>query len=100
VKAAESESGKPSDRMEATASTPVARARLGRLLRGVVLGWLLPLAVALVVIQLFVYRQTSVRGFAPRPASGLQDLSGEADLQARFARDIGHPRLLLLISPT
>jgi len=66
----------------------------------VVLGWLLPLVVALVLIQLFVYRQTSVPGFAPRPASGLQDLSSEADLQARFAQDIGHPRLLLLISPT
>ena len=54
----------------------------------------------LVVIQFFVYRETSVPGFAPRPASGLQELSGEADLQARFAQDIGHPRLLLLISPT
>jgi hypothetical protein len=90
----------PSDRLESTASRQVGRPRLGRFLRGVVLGWLLPLAVALVVIQLFVYRETSVPGFASRPASGLQDLSTEADLQARFAQDIGHPRLLLLVSPT
>ncbi len=67
---------------------------------GALLGWLLPLVVALVVIQLLVYRETSVPGFAPRPASGLHDLSSEADLQARFAQDIGHARLLLLISPT
>ena len=64
------------------------------------LGWLLPVVVVLVVIQLFVYRETAVPGLAPRLASGLQDLSSEADLQARFARDISHPRLLLLISPT
>jgi hypothetical protein len=64
---------------------PVSRIRLGGLLRGAVVGWLLPLVVALVAIQLFVYRQTSVPGLAPRPASGLQDLSSEADLQARAA---------------
>jgi hypothetical protein len=86
--------------MDMSAASQVPRTRIGRVLRGVVLGWLLPLAVALVVIQLFVYRATTVPGFAPRPASGLQDLSSEADLQARFAQDIGHPRLLLLISPT
>jgi hypothetical protein len=83
--------------MEVSAATWI---RLGRLLRGVVLGWLLPLAVVLLVVQLLVYRETSVPGFAPRPASGLQELSSEADLQARFAQDVGHPRLLLLISPT
>jgi hypothetical protein len=77
-----------------------SRIRFGWLLRGVVVGWLLPLAVALIAIQLFVYRQTSVPGLAPRPANGLQDLSSEADLQARFAQDIGHARLVLLISPT
>ena len=80
--------------------TFTSRIRVGRLLREVVLGWVLPLAVGLVVVQLFVYRQTSVPGFAARPASGMQDLSSEADLQARFAQDVGHPRLLLLISPT
>jgi hypothetical protein len=37
---------------------------------------------------------------AARPAGGLQDRTGEADLKARLARDAGHPRLLLLISPT
>ncbi len=78
----------------------VSRIRLGRLLRSVVLGWLLPVAVVLAVVQFFVYRGTSVPGFAPRPAPGMQDLSREADLQARFAQDIGHPRLVLLISPT
>jgi hypothetical protein len=69
-------------------------------MRGALLGWVLPLVVLLFVIQLFVYRETSVPGFAPRPESGLQELSSEADLQARFARDVGHTRLLLLISPT
>ena len=77
-----------------------SRIRFGRLLRGVVVGWLLPLVVVLIAIQLFVYRQTSVPGLAPRPAGGLQDLSSEADLQAQFAQDVGHSRLLLLISPT
>jgi hypothetical protein len=86
--------------MEATASTRVSWIRLRGLLRGVVLGWLLPLAVVLIVVQLLVYRGTSVPGFAPRPAGGIHDLSSEADLQARFAQDTGHPRLLLLISPT
>jgi hypothetical protein len=66
----------------------------------VLLGWVAPLAVVLVVIQLYVYRETSVPGLAPRPAAGLQDLSSEADLEARFARDVGHPRLVLLLSPT
>jgi hypothetical protein len=82
------------------AAAHVSWIRLGKLLRGVVLGWLLPVAVVLVVVQLFVYRATSVPGSAPRPASGLQDLSSEADLQGRFAQDIGHSRLVLLISPT
>jgi hypothetical protein len=86
--------------MNVTAATQVSRSRVGRLLRGLLLGWLLPLAVVLIVIQLFVYRETSVPGFAPRPAGGMLGLSSEADLQARFAQDIGHPRLLLLISPT
>ncbi|HEY3063904.1 MAG TPA: hypothetical protein VGL99_33455 [Chloroflexota bacterium] len=54
----------------------------------------------LIVVQILVYQETAVPGFAPRPASGMQDLSSEADLQARFAQDIGHTRLLLLISPT
>jgi hypothetical protein len=66
----------------------------------VFLGWVLPLLVVLIVVQILVYRQTSVPGLAPRPTSGLQDLTSEADLQVRFAQDIGHPRLLLLISPT
>ena len=80
--------------------TQASRSRVGNLLRGLLVGWLLPLAVIIVAIQLLVYRGTSVPGFAPRPASGMQDLSSEAELQARFAQDVGHPRLLLLISPT
>jgi hypothetical protein len=56
--------------------------------------------VVLIALQLFVYRATSVPGLAPRPANGLQNLSSEMDLQARFEQDIGHPRLVLLISPT
>ncbi len=71
-----------------------------RALRSLLLGWLLPLAVVLVFVQLVAYRETSVPGLAPRPASGLQELTSESDLQARFAEGGGHTRLLLLISPT
>jgi hypothetical protein len=100
MKPSESEPGKTLDRKQVTAATQVSRTRLGRLLRGVVVGWLLPIVLVLVVVQLLVYRETSVPGFAPRPGGGLQELSSEAELQARFAQDVGHPRLLLLISPT
>jgi hypothetical protein len=86
--------------MGVTNSRPPRRSSLGKLLKGLLLGWVLPLVVVLTVVQLLVYRQTSVPGLAPRPAGGLQDLTSEADLQARFSQDIGHPRLLLLISPT
>ena len=80
---------------------PSGRAAIfARQLRSLLLGWVLPLVAVLAVLQLVVYRETSVPGFAPRPASGLQDLGGVADLQARFDQDVGHPRLLLLISPT
>ena len=73
---------------------------LGGLVRVVLLRWLVPLALVLAVVQLLVYRQTTVPGLAPRPAGGLQALTSEADLQARFVQDVGHPRLVLLISPT
>jgi hypothetical protein len=70
----------------------------------VFLGWLVPLVLVLLVlvlvVQFLVYRETSVPGLAARPAGGLQELTSQADFQARFAQDVGHPRLLLLISPT
>jgi hypothetical protein len=73
---------------------------LWRWLRGVLLSWVLPIVAALVMIQLLVYRETSVPGLAPRPVTGLQELTSESDLQVRFAQDAGNTRLLLLISPT
>jgi hypothetical protein len=68
--------------------------------RAIVLGWVLPVVVALVVLQFWVYRATNIPGLAPRPASGLHELTTLADLQTAFANDIGKARLLLLISPT
>ena len=38
-------------------------------------------------------------GRAPEPA-GLRDLTGVAELKARFNRDAGKPRTVLLLSPT
>jgi hypothetical protein len=77
-----------------------AVAKLSHRLKAIVLGWLIPLVVALVIVQLVVYRETAVPGLAPRPASGLQELSSESDLQAHFMADAGHARLLMLVSPT
>jgi hypothetical protein len=86
--------------MHVTGRSASTLGKLGRPLRALLLGWLAPLALVVVVVQLLVYRETSVPGLAPRPAGGLHELAGEAELQARFAQDSGHPRLLLLISPT
>ena len=47
-----------------------------------------------------MYRATSVVGLASRPATGLQDIQSVSDLQTYFDRDIGRPRLVVLISPT
>ena len=37
---------------------------------------------------------------ASAPTADLQDLQAVGDLQSRFNADAGHPRLMLLISPT
>ena len=73
---------------------------LGRRAKGLLLGWVLPLAVVLVVLQIFLYRQSSIPGLAPHSLVGLMDLTSEPDLEVRFANDAGHTRLLLLVSPT
>jgi hypothetical protein len=67
-------------------------------LRG--LSWLAPLVIVLVVGLLFLYRNSSVPGLAPRPTSGLQDLQSLSDFQTRFNQDIGKPRLVVLLAPT
>jgi hypothetical protein len=56
--------------------------------------------VLFVVAQLWMYRATGVVGLAPRPATGLQDIQSVTDLQTYFDRDLGKPRLVVLISPT
>jgi hypothetical protein len=41
------------------------------------------------------------RPAAPAPGTtSLVDLQNEGDLEARFAQDMGKPRLVLLVSPT
>jgi hypothetical protein len=41
------------------------------------------------------------RPAAPAPGtSPLADITGVGDLEARFAQDVGKPRLVLLVSPT
>jgi hypothetical protein len=86
--------------MHVMGRSALASGKIAGPLKTVLLSWLMPLMFVLVVVQLLVYRTTSIPGLAPRPPGGLQDLNSEADLQARFAQDVGHPRLLLLISPT
>jgi hypothetical protein len=72
----------------------------GRLVRIGFIGVVLPLVILFVAIQLWMYRATGVVGLAPRPATGLQDIQSVSDLQTYFDRDIGKPRLVVLISPT
>jgi hypothetical protein len=64
------------------------------------LGWIVPVVVVLLAMQLWIYRGSSVPGIAPRPPDGIHELSNVQDLQSQFARDAGHARLVLLISPT
>ena len=73
---------------------------VGRLVRIGLIGVVLPLVILFVAVQLFMYRATSVVGLASRPATGLQDIQSVSDLQTYFDRDIGKPRLVVLISPT
>ena len=64
------------------------------------LAWIAPVAIALLVVMLVVYRASSVPGLAPRPANGLADLQDLSALQTQFNQDIGEPRLMLLVAPT
>lgn len=73
---------------------------VGRFLRIGLIGVVLTLVILFVAVQLFMYRATSVVGLAQQPATGLQDIQSVSDLQTYFDRDIGKPRLLVLISPT
>ena len=59
-----------------------------------------PVVVLLLAGQLWMYRATDIPGLGSRPVTGLQDIQSVADLRARFDRDAGRPRLVVLISPT
>jgi hypothetical protein len=68
---------------------------------------LLILAVLLVVAGIQVHNPGSYLselvsrvGEGTGPAATVHDLSGVDQLQARFNSDRGHPRLVLLLSPT
>ena len=73
---------------------------VGRFLRIGLVGAVGLVVMLFVVGQLWMYRATGVVGLAPRPATGLQDIQSVTDLQTYFDRDIGKPRLVVLISPT
>jgi hypothetical protein len=63
-------------------------------------GKLVFLAVCLLV---FVLVATGLHFLGPRsapPGVTMADLHGVADLQARFNADRGHPRLVMILSPT
>lgn len=49
-------------------SRPRTLARVRRVLKALIVSWLLPLVVVPLVVQLVVYRQTSIPGLAQRPA--------------------------------
>lgn len=73
---------------------------VGRVVRIGLIGVLVPLVILFVAVQFWMYRATGVVGLAQRPATGLQDIQSVSDLQTYFDRDIGKPRLVVLISPT
>ena len=73
---------------------------VGRFVRIGLIGAVGSLVILFIAVQLWMYRSTSVVGLAPRPATGLQDIQSVTDLQTVFNRDIGKPRLVVLISPT
>ena len=73
---------------------------VGRFLRIGLVGAVGLVVMLFVVGQLWMYRATGVVGLAPRPATGLQDIQSVTELQTYFDRDIGKPRLVVLISPT
>ncbi len=73
---------------------------VSRVVRTALLAIFVPLVIAVIAVQLWAYRATSVVVLAPRPTTGLQDIQSVSDLQARFNLDAGKPRLVVLISPT
>ena len=74
---------------------------LSRVLRSVVVAWLLPAAIGVLALMLLVYGgPASIPGLGQRPSSGLRDLDDLSQLQTMFNQDVGRPRLLLLMSPT
>jgi hypothetical protein len=73
---------------------------VGRFVRIGPIGAVGLVVILFVAVQLWMDRATSVVGLAPRSATGLQDIQSVTDLQTYFDRDIGKPRLVVLISPT
>ena len=82
------------------ASLKFNQVNAGRFVRIRLIGAVGLVVILFIAVQLWMYRGTSVVGFAPRPAAGLQEIQSVTDLQTFFDRDMGKPRLVVLISPT